>query len=742
MDKTSQLPSATAVADVGIVSQIQRTADPERPDGGLVQPFQLLIVDDESVLSRWVRLSLKSFAVDGQPITIGTLAPARMVPAALPDDLALLIVALNSPDAQAELRLLRQLRMLKPGNALRVVLVAANSSCIPAPADLDALDVSDCWLRDELDRSRVRLRMAACLRHHRQLTVMQRREQDRRRLFEASRLLSRVREPAQQYRLVLSAIVDLLGHTPLSGLVVRLAQGSVADAELRIVASLPERTDTAIATELELRLRASAAAQTSQGDLCSRVFWVEGGEHGDRLLCYVEDREPLSTQHIQSIEQLLFPVQSAHRAGEALRGLHQRALTDSHLDIPNRTALVLHLQQLIDASATRHQLLMLIDIDRFSEINLSFGFDYGDEVLRELAAALTGEFGPSVMVARVHDDVMALLGDERELSVGRLREALRAWSIELARLRIHTARQRLTGYQGSAERALAAGALQIKMSKRGEIAADSEYTPLREQPLGRARKLLSLLRDDLQNDQVEVHYQPQLDLASGQVVAVEALARWRTRDGEVVSPAVFIPLAERSGDIVQLGNYVLRNACRDFVKLREQHPSVQRFAVNCSASQFAAPDFVGGVLATLRQHGLQTQQFEVEVTESVAMQDIDAVQQRIDALREAGVHLALDDFGTGFSSLMYLRRLKFDCIKIDRSFVAGLGSVDGEGNSAIVDLIIRLARRLGCRVISEGVENTQQMRWLQRHGCRLVQGYGVGPAMPVDALVDWLRQRS
>ena len=249
-----------------------------------------------------------------------------------------------------------------------------------------------------------------------------------------------------------------------------------------------------------------------------------------------------------------------------------------------------------------------------------------------------------------------------------------------------------------------------------------------------ARRLLELdLRQALRAGQFEVFYQPLVDLRAGAVTGVEALLRWRHPEHGLISPAQFIPLAEEIGLIVSIGEWVLREACATVATW----PGAMRVAVNLSPVQFKCRNLVIAVAQALGESGLPPDRLELEITETVMLQDTDSTLTTLHQLRELGVRIAMDDFGTGYSSLSYLRLFPFDRIKIDQSFVRELTSKRDCG--AIVRAVAGLSRELGMATTAEGVETREQLDLLTRAGCSEFQGYLFSPAVTSDAIAELRR---
>ena len=263
------------------------------------------------------------------------------------------------------------------------------------------------------------------------------------------------------------------------------------------------------------------------------------------------------------------------------------------------------------------------------------------------------------------------------------------------------------------------------------------YAPVMNEAVQERLRIEGALRNALERDEFVLHYQPQLDLESGRIVGVEALIRWQHAELGMVAPLRFIGLAEETGLIVPIGAWVLRTACAQAQAWCAAGLGPLRLAVNLSARQFSEPDLVARVGAVLAETGLAPSCLELELTESMFMNDVALAVELLHALKGLGVTLSIDDFGTGYSSFSYLRRLPIDVLKIDRAFI---DDITGDaGNAAIVASIIALAYNLKLRVIAEGVETAQQLALLRSHGCDEMQGYYFSRPLPAAQFEQLLR---
>lgn len=246
-------------------------------------------------------------------------------------------------------------------------------------------------------------------------------------------------------------------------------------------------------------------------------------------------------------------------------------------------------------------------------------------------------------------------------------------------------------------------------------------------------RLENLLRRALDHEELTVFFQPQIDTASGKLIGAEALVRWHSDELGDVSPVRFIPVAEESGLIVPLGEWVLRESCRQFVQWQRNGFALRHISVNLSVKQMERPGFIDTLAGILNETGMAADNLKLEITESVVMAVGDSFEL-LDTLRDLGVTLALDDFGTGYSSLSYLKLLPVQQLKIDRSFVQGIGQNDDD--VAIIRTVMELANSLGFEVVAEGVETTEQAEFLREMGCQQLQGYLHGRAVAPDEFLS------
>ncbi|HYD98815.1 MAG TPA: bifunctional diguanylate cyclase/phosphodiesterase, partial [Alphaproteobacteria bacterium] len=388
--------------------------------------------------------------------------------------------------------------------------------------------------------------------------------------------------------------------------------------------------------------------------------------------------------------------------------------------------------------------VLFVDLGALSEINDGFGYSVGDYALRRAAIRLCTCVRETDTVARLGDDHFAIIQthltgfEGAEALARRVMDALaEPLTYQGQELRFD-AKVGIALYpeNGRDYRALMQNAdLALGRAKSGGQRVQYYLDGMNEQAQ-RRRTLATGLRRALEAEHFELHYQPQIDIASGRVSGCEALIRWNDPERGMVSPGEFIPLAEGSDLIVPIGDWVLREACRQ-AKAWQIAGMGLTVAINLSARQFQQPDLVQRVEQALAETGLNPAHLALEVTESAAMADAEAAEALLGRLHGLGVQLAIDDFGTGYSSLAYLRRFPADKIKLDRAFLRGVPA--DAHNAAISTAVVQLCHTLNKRVVAEGVETADQLAFLKTLRCDEAQGFLFSKPVPARAFEGWVR---
>lgn len=488
-------------------------------------------------------------------------------------------------------------------------------------------------------------------------------------------------------------------------------------------------------------------------------------DHSDKLLVVKKPLEPIEVKqcanalarkwqneltlrrHVESLERV---VEDRTRGLEAAnRQLRHLATHDALTGLPNRILLEDRLSQAIaHAARDDHSFAVAVfDLDRFKVVNDSFGHGVGDALLKEVAVRLQG-------VARSIDTVVRLGGDEFVMIIDNLAQpsdaqavAQRALAVLHQPLRIgdkdvvSSASIGIALYpqDGTSVEALMAHAdaamYYVKQQGRNDV---QFFTPGMDAATLDRGKLESDLQHALARNQFVLHYQPKAEAQDGQLSGAEALIRWQHPERGLVMPATFIPVAEECGLIEAIGNWVIREACRQARAWQDQGLTPTRVAVNLSAFQFRNGTLLATIREALAEHRLDPGYLEVEITESALMSDPEESVSILRKLSDMGVQVSVDDFGTGYSSMSYLQRFPIDKLKIDRTFISDVTSSNDD--ASIVSAIVSLGHTLKLKVIAEGVETPEQLEFLQMLGCDQYQGFHYSKPMPAEEFADLIRR--
>ena len=417
--------------------------------------------------------------------------------------------------------------------------------------------------------------------------------------------------------------------------------------------------------------------------------------------------------------------------------LHHFAYRDLLTGLPNRGHFLQKIERQI-ASLQQPTTLAVLDLDHFNTIIETIGPTASDQLLCEVATRLRAFFaGQPVELARVAADAFAIMGPtpliDRQCFLAPFTTPFEINGLSLTVTATCGLAELDSG--GNAITALSGAYTALKLAKNRQRGGYERYTSSMSRDIQQRIELLHELGNAIKSDQFFLVFQPQVRLEDSLVVGCEVLLRWRKANGMLVPPDRFIPIAENSGMVISIGEWVFCNACRSLRQLIDLDWQDVVLAVNVSIAQLRDSGFMRMIDAALREFDIPPKNIEIELTETMAMEEIELTLKVIDQLKETGLRVSLDDFGTGFSSLAYLQRLRIDRLKIDRSFVNEIGhSNQGE---RIAETVVQLGRHLNLEVLAEGVETRAQAQYLLKIGCHLAQGYLYAKPMELEMLLDW-----
>jgi diguanylate cyclase (GGDEF)-like protein len=718
------------------------------PAGTGVPPWNVLIVDDDQDVHDATELALRGVEIQGRPLAFlhaHSGAEAKQVLRMAPDiAVVLLDVVMETPDSG--LQLVGHIRKDLGLHDTRIILRTGQPGYAPEMSAIREYDINDYKTKSELTRHRLVTTLTAAIRSYEQIRAI---EASRRGLALVVRSTPEIlaRQGLHDFaRGVIEQLAALLG-APADGVVcvrgcadeqargstVLATSGAFAQADGRALDDVAdEAVRTALARALDQRHSVVQAGATA-------VFL---GRHADldAAVALAGDRGP-ATADLHLLDVFGNNVAVCLDNVRLLEQLRTFAYGDLLVGLPNRLGLIGELDRRRAAGDRDHLTLALADIDRFAEINDAFGHEFGDSLLKGFARQLTQRLDPSCFVARIGNDVFAVLGSHDHVNPHRVREAIGAgirMQDQVQPVSVTLGLLRLAEGTGDGADLLKDANIALKQAKQTNRGHECYYRPDMGAEIRERVRLLDDLRRAIDRERLFVVYQPQIDLATGRPVGAEALLRWRNDEGRFVPPERFIPLAEYSGLIIGLGGWVLRNACRFQRRLHDAGFTGFRIAVNLSVAQFRDPHLLERIGEAVRDAGIDPHCLELEITESVAMTGEAKMVETFAMLRTLGIQLAIDDFGTGYSSLAYLQRLRVDRLKIDRSFTHELGA---GGSGSIADMVVQLGRTLKLTIIAEGVEDERQADVLRGLGCHEAQGYLYARPMPADELTAWLQAR-
>ncbi|MGE5469320.1 MAG: EAL domain-containing protein [Bacteroidota bacterium] len=710
--------------------------------------WKVLIVDDDEEVHEATRFALHDIRLCGRRLQLiqahsGADAAALMRGEA---DIAvvLLDVVMESPDAG--LRLVQRIRQELGLSEVRIVLRTGQPGQAPELDVIRDYDINDYKTKAELTQTRLITTLIAALRSYQQLRAINDNRRGLELIVGGAASLMQAPNLNAFARDVLGQLISLL-QLPGDGLVCAEKGGPFRDSSSQAVYMIAatgrlatyrgQPLDQLYEPEIAGAIRECMTRQDHLFAPQHTVLYLRDRNH--EAAVFVRHEAPLAAVDRQLAAVFASNVGSCFGNLKLVERLNFVAYHDPLTGLPNRTRFLLDLGGASGLALT-DQVVCLLDIRHFADINNSLGHVVGDQLLQALGRRLAYACR-DCRLARIGGDRFGLLGNADLLAPEKLLAALAApftagehrlsIDVDIGYCRIGEREQGDTLFK-RADLALT----QARLSPHTSYV---DFTPAMEEQTHRRLDIIRQLRHDFLAGQLAVWYQPQLSLADNSVVGLEALARWPAGEGFVQPPEVFIRLAEDAGLIIEIGAWVLEQSCATFCRLREAGCAPRRMAVNTSMPQLRLGDFPAWVMAILAKHGMPASALELEITESLLLDEPLVVLHNLETLRQAGVLIAVDDFGTGYSSLAYLRQLPIDSLKIDRSFVVEIDSGKGD---LFVGTIIELARKLGIDTVAEGVETPAQVERLRELGCDTGQGFLYAAAMPAEQLADWLTGRA
>lgn len=713
------------------------------------QPWRILLVDDDEDVHTSTVFALSDVSILGRRLEFSHAYSAQEARLLLlgEGDVAVVLLDVVMESEDAGLKLVRTIREDLGLTELRIILRTGQPGYAPEIEVISNLDINDYRTKAELTRTRLITSLTAALRSFEQIRTIAYVRRGLEKIVHASADLFEKRALESLAEGVLTQIAGLLRLAP-DGLVCAQRgfpiDGSDPD-RLYVVgalggfaAAVNHPLDALGEPRIETAIRESMARRCSTYANEHTVLYVRS-PGGREQAIFLNCGKCLSLLDRQLLEVFASHISVGFSNVYLFHRLNYLAYHDPLTDLPNRLKIV----DIIDDfwRASRPFAVILLDINQFSDINDVLGGAMGDATLRAVAARLRTSLPDTARVGRYAGDVLCVVGDREVVTHAAIRELFREpFTVADYQLPISvTLGECSEEAAGSGAEVLQNAGLALTHAKATAPGTWVQFSRAMAAASGERLDLLNALRTAVGQQQLRVYYQPEVELSTGRVIGAEALLRWRREDGREVPPEVFIPLAERSGVIRELGAWVIAAVCQTLSGLRTQGLGQLRVAVNVSALQIRSGCCAQQVRDAMEKYGVRGDQLEIEVTESVLMDDFEAAIECLGRIKGLGVSIALDDFGTGFSALSYLDRLPIDAIKVDRAFMRSV-DVAGDGGR-IAEMIVGLARHLGLKAVAEGIETETQRDAAIGWGVTLGQGFLYAPALPEDEFVAWVRAR-
>jgi len=708
--------------------------------------WRILITDDEQDVHTATTFALRNTRILGRQIEFLHAKSARETINILKtySDIAVIMLDVVMETPNAGLDLVAVIREELKVTDSRIILRTGQPNQAPEIEVIRDYDINDYKLKSELTQSKLYAALTTAVRSYKQIRMIEAGKKGLDMIVRSSAdLMSKdgLNSFAQGVIVHLSGLLSV----PSEGLICVRRNDRRNDGYPEIIAAAGhycQLIDQPLSALSEPHVRTllenSLNSRSNVYDQYGLALYLGSDARGD-MSCYVSSATQLDEVDQSLLELFCTNISICADNLTLLERLRNFAYIDDLVGLPNRNALIECIEKTLSEGGPSNFMLAVADIDNFAEINASLGQKYGDRLLQAVAKRLLNRFPSPCVVARIAGDTFAIYGPSSHLKVENVLVPFSSpfdISGEEQMISVTAGMVPMKEVDGGAVEAVKAASIVLKLAKsscRGEVIRfDSAMI---ENAKGRL-ELLKNLRTAFDMERLMLNYQPKLELSTGKVLGIEALLRWPVEGGAYIPPGQFIPLAEQSGLIVRLGEWIMRTALMELESLSAQGWADLHMSVNLSVAQLQHPAMMQTLKRVLLETDVDPSRVDLEVTESVAMEDVTNNSKLLAEIKAMGFQVSLDDFGTGFSSLNYLQKMPIDRLKIDQSFVQALES----GNSReIVELIVHLGRKLHKKVIAEGVETQEQADFLKSLGCDEVQGFFYAHPMSAEKLHSWLK---
>lgn len=713
--------------------------------------WKILIVDDDEEIHSVTKLALSDLEVHGKSLCFlhaytGEEALQKVQEI---DDIAMILLDVVMERDDAGLRVVRAIREDLKMDEPRIILRTGQPGYAPEESVILEYDINDYKTKTELTRSRLVTTIISSIRSYQQIKAINQSRKGLEKIITSATNIFEEHSVSGFSEGVVTQITSLLGLT--SDGVLCAKAGQVFDDEDKegvYVMGAAGQYAPFIRSRLENVDNGRIIHQITEClkkkehifDQDDTVLYLNSHEY--EAAVYIDSSGIIEEVDRQLIEVFLANISVGYENVNLFHELSNAAYRDRLTKLNNRTEFTNQLDK-FKRKNQANGVVAIVDMNQFSDINDGLGQDTGDALLKAVAERFEEHFEQDVILARVGSDVFGLIGQESAVSqttINKVFELPFQANEHSLLVSVTIGLCRNAQFAENGKDILKQSYIALNKAKKNLVENYEFYAPEMEEQTAWRLGMIRQLRTDFTDHKLQVWYQPQLCFETNKFIGMEALLRWPTSDGGFISPAVFVPLAEYSGLIIDIGGFVLEKSCEQLRILHDAGFDGFRVAVNVSVPQFRDPKFVEQVFKIIDKYKLPRECIELEITESVVMDEPKIVIDALSELKAFGVNIAIDDFGTGFSSLSYLQKLPLDRIKVDRDFVKDITAENAQEEGVIAETIINLGKRFGLSTIVEGLETEEQAEYMRSLGCEEAQGFMYAKPMPGSELINFLKK--
>ncbi len=719
----------------------------ESPEKRFAEPWKVLVIDDDEQVHKVTSLVLSDIKILERPLNFLHAYSAVEAKNVLEEETEIAVILLDvvMENNDSGLELARIIRTELKLDVPRIIIRTGQPGYAPELEIIQTYDINDYRMKSELTRTRLITALTTAIRSYQQVYKVKKGEEGMRQIIEATNSIFKAQDHQQYSVEVIRHCAAILGIDNPGGMLLNKMQppgNKVARTTTQVSAATGHygRNQNLMADELtdgETRklIRSCLEERRSIFDDSQLLLYINSEENKQSCLL-LDLQAPMDEVAKSLMEVFSVSIGIGFKNIRLITQLNQYAYFDHLSSLPNRTRFILDISRI--GMNLADSVVAVLDVDSFASINNALGHKSGDLLIQAISDRLVNSLPSKLVIARIGGDTFGIMGPDDLMHPDLLLKPFkRPFVIKNTPFPISATvgLARLNGKQLEGLEILKNADMAMKLAKKSQGSSwlyySSEMADLAESRLEITRNL----HPALAKDEFVIFFQPQVSIGEQKLTGVECLVRWIKEDGTLVPPDQFIPIAESTGLILDIGKQIFHKACRHAKNWMEKGMLDFKIAVNVSVKQFLDPDFIDGLQQMLSDEDISAEHFELEITESTLMNEVESVITLMEELKEIGFAISVDDFGTGYSSLSYLLRLPIQRLKVDRSFIMNLET--DEKSRTITELILSMGKNLGLLTIAEGIETKGQLNFISELGCNDAQGFFYSKPLKVEDFEKW-----